>query len=168
MSAIRRRSNHPLTSAETPVSPPVEHGSLSTPSPSPQQAPPSPQSQSLTASPESPPISSTAISTPPTQQQVLLYHFAETWAMRKALNMPNRLTAYALLVDSHGQVRWRATGFATADEIKSLRRATRLLVSKSAQAAALKQEGRGSSIEATERKPEVDSESKGEGHGAGF
>ncbi|GAQ85265.1 hypothetical protein KFL_002260210 [Klebsormidium nitens] len=141
MSAIRRRSN-PM---KAPPIKTVEPASLSKPIPSTQQAPPSSQSEPLTASSESSPVSSSAETTPSPQKQVLLYHFAETWAMRKALNMPNRLTGYALLVDRHGQVRWRATGYATTDEIKSLQRATRLLVSESAQAAALAKEGRGRS-----------------------
>jgi hypothetical protein len=80
-------------------------------------------------------------STPSKQQHILLYHFAETWAMRKALNMPNRLTAYALLIDSEGRVRWQATGFATEDEITSLQRATRLLVSETGRSAVLAKDG---------------------------
>jgi hypothetical protein len=82
-------------------------------------------------------------STPPKQQHILLYHFAETWAMRRALNMPNRLTAYALLIDSEGRVRWKATGFATKDEITSLQRVTRLLVSETGRSAVLAKDGNG-------------------------
>ena len=67
----------------------------------------------------------------PTDQQVpveFLFHFGEAKALRKALDMSNTLTGYAVLLDSQGRVRWKGCGMAKPDEIVSLLSTTQQLL----------------------------------------
>eukprot|EP00850_Spirogloea_muscicola_P003845 SM000016S01833 [mRNA] locus=s16:90912:93638:+ [translate_table: standard] len=50
----------------------------------------------------------------------LVYFFGDTWQLRKDLDIKNRLTGHAFLVDAEHRLRWRATGMATADEVQLL------------------------------------------------
>ncbi|KAK9818253.1 hypothetical protein WJX72_009658 [[Myrmecia] bisecta] len=60
-----------------------------------------------------------------------LFHFGDTEVLRQALQMTNRLTGYIYLVDSSGRVRWRGSGLADAQELRSLLSCTdQLLTSK--------------------------------------
>ncbi|KAL3147112.1 hypothetical protein ABBQ38_015067 [Trebouxia sp. C0009 RCD-2024] len=52
-----------------------------------------------------------------------IFHFGDTTEIRKALEMPNRLTGYAFLIDDQGLVRWRGSGKAEKAEVDSLMRA---------------------------------------------
>ncbi|DBA80403.1 TPA: hypothetical protein ACH3X2_007342 [Trebouxia sp. C0005] len=58
-----------------------------------------------------------------TMQTDFLFHFGDTTQIRKALEMPNRLTGYAFLIDSNGLVRWRGSGLAEQSEVDGLLRA---------------------------------------------
>ncbi|DBA84653.1 TPA: Mitochondrial ATPase complex subunit atp10, variant 2 [Trebouxia sp. C0004] len=58
-----------------------------------------------------------------TMQTDYLFHFGDTTRIRKALEMPNRLTGYAFLIDSNGLVRWRGSGLAEKSEVDGLLRA---------------------------------------------
>ncbi|KAL2654259.1 hypothetical protein R1flu_022387 [Riccia fluitans] len=49
-----------------------------------------------------------------------LYAFGDLYYLRKELGIPNMLSGYVFLVDTKGRVRWRASGFATAEELASM------------------------------------------------
>ncbi|KAL2623847.1 hypothetical protein R1flu_008092 [Riccia fluitans] len=49
-----------------------------------------------------------------------LYAFGDSYYFRKELGIPNMLSGYVFLVDTKGRVRWRASGFATAEELASM------------------------------------------------
>eukprot|EP00850_Spirogloea_muscicola_P014294 SM000101S09292 [mRNA] locus=s101:502667:505453:+ [translate_table: standard] len=55
-----------------------------------------------------------------TVQPQVVYLFGDTWQLRKDLDIKNRLTGHAFLVDAEHRLRWRATGMATADEVQLL------------------------------------------------
>jgi len=48
------------------------------------------------------------------------FHFGDTYAIRKALNITNRLTGYAFLVDTFGRVRFAACGMPEDNEVRAM------------------------------------------------
>ncbi|KAL3700332.1 hypothetical protein R1sor_018354 [Riccia sorocarpa] len=49
-----------------------------------------------------------------------LYSFGDSYYFRKQLGIPNVLSGYVFLLDKKGRVRWRASGFATSEELASM------------------------------------------------
>ncbi|KAL0043368.1 hypothetical protein WJX79_002815 [Trebouxia sp. C0005] len=88
------------------------------PIPSPKQATLSPAAHASHAGSSTPGSAKTS-----TMQTDFLFHFGDTTQIRKALEMPNRLTGYAFLIDSNGLVRWRGSGLAEQSEVDGLLRA---------------------------------------------
>ncbi|KAK9831445.1 hypothetical protein WJX81_006027 [Elliptochloris bilobata] len=59
-----------------------------------------------------------------------LFHFGDATTQRQALDMTNRLTGYAYLLDSRGCVRWRASGKARGAEAGVLLQAAEQLLNQ--------------------------------------
>eukprot|EP00884_Botryococcus_braunii_P006519 jgi/Botrbrau1/15869/Bobra.40_1s0053.1 len=58
-----------------------------------------------------------------------IFYFGDCTAWRKALGMTNRLTGYVFLMDEEGRMRWRGSGKGEEEEVESLIRCTRGLLS---------------------------------------
>lgn len=52
-------------------------------------------------------------------------------ALLDALDVPNYLGAYVYLIDKQGRVRWKASGQATEDELVTMNRLKKQLLSES-------------------------------------
>eukprot|EP00897_Mesotaenium_endlicherianum_P000534 jgi/Mesen1/10481/ME000083S09988 len=75
-------------------------------------------------------------SRPVHDKRTVVYSFGDTWNLRNALQMRNRLVGYAYLVDRQGRVRWRASGAASSEEIQHMLTCTSQLLQEQQQQAA--------------------------------